>query len=103
MGIKHDGTYVYHPVGYLAHTKPGGLTQLFFLILTGVWMVRMTMQPILEIVCHGLWKFPSLSFWPFGHGSSRSRKRRGRIQGGRVFRSIRKRIGLRILRESPGI
>ena len=37
------GTYVDHPVGHLAHTEPGGFTQLCFLVFAGVRMVGMTM------------------------------------------------------------
>jgi hypothetical protein len=96
-------TYVDHPVGHLAHTEPGRLTQLFFLVLAGVWVVRMAVEPILEIVCHRFWQFPSLPFRPLGHGGSGGGKRGDGIQGSRMLGAIGERVGLRILRESPGI
>ena len=96
-------TYVDHPVGNLAHTEPGRLTQLLFLILTGVWVVGVTVEPILEIIGHRLWQLPSLPFRPLGHCGSGCGKRGDGAQGSRMLRAVGKRIGLSILREGPGI
>ena len=64
-------TYIDHPVGHLAHAESSRLTQLLFLVLAGVRVIGMAMEPILQIVCHGLWKFSSLSFRALSHGGSR--------------------------------
>ena len=81
-------TYVDHPVGHLAHAEPGSLTQLLFLVLAGVWVIRMAVKPILEIIGDRLWEFPSLPFWPLGHGGSRSWKRGDGVQRGGVLGAI---------------
>ena len=42
--------HIDHPIGNLTHAQTSGMAQLFFLFFAGVWMVRMAMQPSLEIV-----------------------------------------------------
>ena len=66
-------------------------------------MVRMPMQPILEIVRDRFWELSSLPFWPLSHSGGRGGKRRDGIQWRRVLRPVSKRTRLRILRERPRI
>jgi len=94
-------TCIDHPVGHLAHTESGRLTQLLFLVLAGVWMVRMAMEPILEIVCHWFWQFAAFPFRSLGHGGSRGGKGRNVVRGSRMLRPVGERIGLAVVRESP--
>jgi len=102
-GAGRKITYVDHPVGHLAHAEPGGLTQLLFLVLAGVRVIRVAMEPILEIVCHRFWKFSSFPFRPLCHCGSGGGKWGDGIQRSRMLRPIRERVGLGVLRESPGI
>ena len=90
VGEKRRGktAYIDHPVGDLTHTEPSRLTQLFFLILTGVRVVRMTVEPILKVVRHWFREFSPLAFRPLGHGGSRGGKRRDWMQRMRVFGSV---------------
>jgi len=94
-------TYIDHPVGYLTHAEPGRLTQLLFLVLTGVWVIRMTVQPILEIVCHRFRQLAPLPFRALSHGGGGGGKRGDGIQGSRMLGAISERTGLSVLRESP--
>ena len=48
-------TYIDHPVRDLAHAKTRGMTQLFLLLLAGVGVVRVSVQPRLEEVSGLLW------------------------------------------------
>jgi len=61
-------TCIDHPIGHLAHAESGRLTQLHLLVFVGVWMVRVAMQPIFEIIGRRLGDFPPLSFRPLGRG-----------------------------------
>ena len=72
-------TYIDHPVGHLAHAEPCGLTQLLFLVLAGVRVIRVAMEPILEIVCHWFWQFSSFPFRPLCHSGSGGGKWGNRI------------------------
>jgi len=95
--------YVDHPVGHLAHAEPGRLTQLLLLVLAGVWMVRVAMEPILEIIGHRLGEFSPFPFRPLGHGGSGGRKGGNGTRGGRLLGAIGERVGLGVVRESPGV
>jgi len=74
-------TYVDHPVGHLAHAEPGRMRQLLLLVLAGVWVVGMAMQPILEMIGRRLGKFSPFPLRPLGRGSSGGRKGRGSGSG----------------------
>ena len=69
-GTGQKITHIDHPVRHLTHAEPGSLTQLLFLVLARVWVIRMAMEPILEIVCHWFWQFASFPFWSLCHGGS---------------------------------
>lgn len=49
--------YVDHPIRNLAHAQTSGMAELLFLLLAGVWMIRVAMEPGLEIVGGLLWQF----------------------------------------------
>jgi hypothetical protein len=49
-GRKDATTSVDHPVGDLAHAEGGGMAELLLLLLTGVRVVGVTMEPGLEVV-----------------------------------------------------
>jgi len=63
----------------------------------------MAVEPILEIIRHRFWQLPPLPFRPLSHGGSGGGKRGNGAQRSRVLRAICERVGLRILREGPGI
>ena len=50
-------TDINHPVGYLTHTQACCMTQLLLLVLAWIRVVRVTMQPGLEVVSRLLGKF----------------------------------------------
>ena len=102
-GAGRKITYIDHPVGHLAHAESCGLAQLLFLVLARVRVIRVAMEPILEIVCHWFWQFSSFPFWPLCHSSSGGGKWRDGIQRSRMLRPIGERVRLSVLRESPGI
>ena len=76
---------------------------MLFLVLAGVWVIRVAMEPILEVVCDRFWEFASLPFRPLCHGGSGGGKRGDGIQRSRMLGSISERVGLGVLREIPGI
>jgi hypothetical protein len=83
--------HIDHPIGDLAHAQASGMAQLLLLLLAGVWMVRVAMQPGFEIVRRLLGELPAF----FGgtideggrgdglRGAGRGRWRRGHSGRGR--------------------
>ena len=102
-GAGRKITYIDHPVGHLAHAEPGGLTQLLFLVLAGVRVIRVAMEPFLQIVCRWFWQFSSFPSRSLCHSGSGGGKWGDGIQRSRMPRRISEQVGLGVLRESPGI
>ena len=46
-------THINHPVGNLTHAQASGGTELLLLVLAGVWVIRVTMQPIFQNISGG--------------------------------------------------
>jgi len=70
-GCEDATSCVYHPVGDLAHAEAGRMTELFLLFLTWIRMVRVTMEPGLEVIGGFLWEFASLALWTINEGGGR--------------------------------
>ena len=49
-GGEETTTSVDHPIGELAHAETGGVAEMLFLFLVGVWVIRVTVEPRLEVV-----------------------------------------------------
>ena len=95
-GHRREGAaYVDHPIGDLTHAQTSGMAQLLLLLLAGVWVVRVAVEPCLEVVRRLLGELSAL----FGgaidegrggdrlRGAGRGRGRRGRSGGrGRLGR-----------------
>lgn len=71
-------TYVDHPVGHLAHAEPSRVAQLLLLLLAGVRVVRMAVQPVFQEIRHGLRELAALARWALDEA-------RGRGQLGRLM------------------
>jgi hypothetical protein len=101
-----------HPIGHLAHAKARSMTQLFFLLLTGIRMIRVTMEPGLEVIGGLLGELAALTGGTIDEGRGRHivwRTRGGGdgdvggswAQGGRVVRVSRWEDKVRGIFESP--
>lgn len=58
---RRGATDVDHPVGDLAHAEAGGVAELLFLLLAGVRVVRVAVEPVLEKVGDGLGELAALA------------------------------------------
>lgn len=60
-GSKNPTTSIDHPVGHLAHAQTSGEAELLLLLLAWVRMIRVPMQPGLEVVGGLLGELPALA------------------------------------------
>lgn len=84
--------HVNHPVGHLAHAEAGSMAELLLLLLTGVWVVGVAVEPVLEKVGDGLGQLAALAGWPLDETRGR---RRGGLRRARRGARDRQRGGRR--------
>jgi hypothetical protein len=71
-GGKDATPGIYHPVGDLAHAQSCDMAELFLLLFAWVGVIRMAVEPCLEVVSSLFGKLSSFALGTVGEGRARN-------------------------------